>query len=52
MNKNNVVKLDIDYNESRKYKIKIIWDSMVYAKKSKLGYHLLKLYDLIFEKAT
>lgn len=34
-------------NDGRKYKIEIIWDSMVYAKESKLSY-LLKLYYLIF----
>lgn len=44
-NKNNKVELGVSNNESKKYKIKAIQDSMVYAKK--LVGHLSKLYYLV-----
>lgn len=45
MDKNNAVKLDNGDNESKKYKIKVIYNSAIYIKKS-VDY-LLGLYHLI-----
>lgn len=42
----NATKLDIGNNKSREYKIKAIWDSIVYAKKSELD-NILRLYYLV-----
>ena len=47
MDENNIKKLDAANNNSRKYKIKAIYNSAVYAKKLKSGY-LLRLYYLVF----
>lgn len=41
-----VTELAIDNNDSKKYKVKAIWNSAVYVKKSE-G-HLLGLYYLVF----
>ena len=43
----NVTKLDANNNEGDEYKIKAIWNSAVYTKKSELGY-LPRLYYLVF----
>lgn len=40
------IQLELNANNSKIYKIKAIWDNIVYAKKSKSG-QLLKLYYLI-----
>ena len=42
----NVTKLDANNNNSGKYKIEAIWNSVVYAKKSKSS-HLPGLYYLV-----
>lgn len=41
------INFDTD-NNNKKYKVETICNSMVYAKKSELGYLLLGLYYLIF----
>ena len=43
------MKLDIDNNNSKEYKVKAICNSTVYTRESKSGY-LLKLYYIIFSK--
>ena len=40
------MEFDIGDNKSGEYKVEVIWDSVVYAKESKLG-HLLGLYYLV-----
>ena len=45
IDKNDIIKLDIDNNNSRKYKVKAIYNSAVYIKK--LAGHLLGLYYLV-----
>ena len=40
------MEFDLEDNHSGKYKVEAIWDSMIYARKSELGY-LLGLYYLI-----
>ena len=47
IDKNNITKLDIDNNENEEYEVEAIQDSAVYAKESKSGYHLPKLYYLV-----
>ena len=42
----NATELDIDNNDSGKYKMKAIWDSAVYTKESESG-HLSGFYYLI-----
>ena len=49
MDKNNITELDVNDNNSGKYKVKAIDDSTVYARKSKSDY-LPGLYYLIFLK--
>ena len=49
MNKNDVIKLNTGKNNSRKYKIKTIWDSFIYTKEWKSD-HLSEVYYLIFLK--
>lgn len=50
MNKNvGEINFDVDNNEGRKYKIKIIWNSMVYIRESEIG-HLSGFYYLILLK--
>ena len=43
------MEFDADNNDSKEYKVHIIWDNVVYAKKSKSG-HLLDLYYLVSQK--
>ena len=50
VDKNNIRKLDINNNESSKYKIKAVWNSAVYAKKSESDY-LPGLYYLVSWKS-
>lgn len=38
--------LDFDISNDKEYKVEVIWDSAVYAKKSKSD-HLLRLYYII-----
>ena len=49
IDKNNVIKLDANNKDSRKYKVGAIYKSAVYTKKSKSSY-LLGLYHLVFLK--
>ena len=49
MKKNNITKLNAGYNNSGKYKVKAIYDSVVFARESKSG-HLLRFYYLVFWK--
>lgn len=46
----NAIILIISSNNNIEYEIKAIWDSKIYTKKLKLGYYLLKLYNLVFLK--
>ena len=48
MDKKDITELNVG-NDSKKYKVKIIWNSVVYTKESKLGY-LSGLYYLVFWK--
>ena len=43
----NITKLDADNNDNKKYKVKAIYNSIVYIKKLKSS-HLLDLYYLLF----
>ena len=47
VDENNVAKLDTSNNDNSKYKVKAIYNSTVYTKKSKSDY-LLELYYLVF----
>lgn len=49
VDKNNMIELDASDNKSGNYKIKSIWDSIIYAKISK-SEHLLGLYYLFLQK--
>ena len=50
VDKNNVTELDAGNNKGGKYKVKAIWDSAVYVKKSESSY-LPGLYYLVFWKS-
>lgn len=49
MIKINIIKLNVG-NNNQKYKLKKIWNNIVYKKKSKLDYYLLEFYYLVFQK--